>query len=124
MSWTKFLTDDERAFREEARAFVANTITPRAVEIDQADDVPPEVLKALHPYLLTAIPTKYGGRGLGEVFDCLAVEEIGAACPALVPYLEVAQLFVKAILIAGTEEQKERYVVQLIFSVMQLRSKA
>jgi alkylation response protein AidB-like acyl-CoA dehydrogenase len=108
-----FLTDEERAFQGQVADFVAKEIAPRAEEIDRNDQVPDEVFKALNAYTTISYPPEYGGGGKGETHACIVVEEVGAACPALVPYLEVAQLFGIAVLLAGSEAQKERYLTQL-----------
>jgi alkylation response protein AidB-like acyl-CoA dehydrogenase len=108
-----FLTDPERAFQEEVAGFVAREIAPRAKEIDRQDQVPDEVFKALNAYTTLTYPREYGGGGKGETYACIVVEEVGAACPALVPYLEVAQLFGIAVLLAGREDQKRRYLTRL-----------
>jgi butyryl-CoA dehydrogenase len=108
-----FLSDEENVFCEEVREFVAAEIAPRAEEIDRHDRVPEEVFKALNAYTTLTYPLEYGGGGRGETYACLVVEEVGAACPALVPYLEVAQLFGIAVLLAGREDQKERYLTRL-----------
>jgi alkylation response protein AidB-like acyl-CoA dehydrogenase len=108
-----FLTNDERAFQEEIREFTAKVITPRADEIDRQDQVPDDVFKALNAYTALNYPTEYGGHGKGETYACIVVEEVGAACPALVPYLEVAQLFGIAVDLQGRDDQKERYLTRL-----------
>jgi alkylation response protein AidB-like acyl-CoA dehydrogenase len=108
-----FLTEEERAFQEEVAEFVARQIAPRAEEIDRQDQVPDEVFKALNAYTTVTYPREYGGGGKGETYACIVVEEVGSACPALVPYLEVAQLFGIAVLLAGREDQKQRYLTSL-----------
>jgi alkylation response protein AidB-like acyl-CoA dehydrogenase len=108
-----FLTEDERAFQEQVREFVAREITPRAAEIDRQDQVPDDVFKALNAYTTLTYPKEYGGGGKGEVYASIVVEEVGGACPALVPYLEVAQLFGIAVLLAGRDDQKQRYLTRL-----------
>jgi alkylation response protein AidB-like acyl-CoA dehydrogenase len=108
-----FLTQEERAFQEEVRDFVAREIAPRAGEIDRQDQVPAEVFKALNAYTTITYPPEHGGKGKGETYASIVVEEVGAACPALVPYLEVAQLFGIAVLLAGRDDQKQRYLTRL-----------
>ena len=77
------------------------------------DQVLDQIFKALNAYTAITYPTEYGGSAKGETYACLVVEEVGAACPALVPYLEVAQLFGIAVLLAGTEDQKMTYLTRL-----------
>jgi alkylation response protein AidB-like acyl-CoA dehydrogenase len=108
-----FLTDEENDFHQQVRNFVAAEIAPHAAAIDREDRVPDEVFKALNAYTTVTYPEEYGGGGRGETYACLVVEEVGAACPALVPYLEVAQLFGIAVHLAGTEDQKRTYLTRL-----------
>ncbi len=108
-----FFTPEELEFQQEVRDFVERVIAPRAEEIDREDQVPDDVFKALNAYTTITYPSEYGGQDKGEIYASIVVEEIGAACPALVPYLEVAQLFGIAIVLAGTEEQKQKYLTRL-----------
>jgi alkylation response protein AidB-like acyl-CoA dehydrogenase len=102
------LSEEETRFAGEVRERIHSLIDPKQIDAD--DKVPEEVFEALHPYLLLTVPEKYGGGGKSEMHACLVVEQIGGRCPALVPYIEVGQLFAKAIEIAGTEEQKRDYL--------------
>ena len=68
-------------------------IAPRAAQIDADDQVPDDVFEALKPYMSLTIPQEYGGQGKGLIYDCLVIQELGAVCPALVTFIEVAQLF-------------------------------
>jgi alkylation response protein AidB-like acyl-CoA dehydrogenase len=108
-----FFTKEELDFQEEVRDFVTRVIAPRAGEIDRQDQVPDEVFKALNAYTTITYPKQYGGLDKGEIHASIVVEEVGAACPALVPYLEVAQLFGIAVVLAGRDDQKEKYLTRL-----------
>ena len=108
-----FFTKEELAFQEEVREFVAREIAPRADEIDRQDQVPDEVFRALNAYTTITYPRDYGGLDKGEMYASIVVEEVGAACPALVPYLEVAQLFGIAVVLSGREDQKQKYLTRL-----------
>jgi alkylation response protein AidB-like acyl-CoA dehydrogenase len=108
-----FLTEEENLFRHQMAEFVAEEIAPHAAVIDQEDRVPDEVFKALNAYTTLTYPEEYGGGGRDETYACIVVEEVGAVCPALVPYLEVAQLFGIAVLLAGREDQKRKYLTRL-----------
>lgn len=101
-------TKTELAFRDEAEELVSRMVAPLSAQIDRQDRVPEEVFRALHPYLLLTAPRDVGGGGQPEVHACLLVEQLGRHCPALVPYIEVGQLFAKAIDIAGSPEQRRR----------------
>ena len=89
-------------------------IIPHVKKIDQTDVIPHELVKKLvsPPFNLTSlsVPKKYGGQELGILDVCLIAEEIGYGCPALIPFLEIAQLYSYVINIGGTEAQKERFL--------------
>src|SRR5262249_16535353 len=57
----------------------------------------------------TAIPESYGGLGLGYLELCVIAEEMGRAL-APVPFSSTVYLFAEAVLIAGTDEQKKKYL--------------
>ena len=110
MSLSNLLSESERAFQRECEALVGDVVAPHADDIDRNDEVPAEVFAALHPKSVLTVPEQYGGGGKHEIHACLFVEQIGRVCPALVPYIEIGQLFSKAIEIGGDKAQKERYL--------------
>ncbi|MEE2643585.1 MAG: acyl-CoA dehydrogenase family protein [Myxococcota bacterium] len=111
--YREILSDDELKFLRETREFMQTKIAPHAVAIDRDDEVPIEVFEALKPYMSVSIPKAYGGQGHGLLYDCLVIQELGAVCPALVTFIEVAQLFSHAVEIGGSEAQKRRYLGRL-----------
>lgn len=112
-TYREILSDEEYRFVCETRAFMQEVIAPYAAQIDRDDDVPQEVFEALKPYMSVSIPESYGGQGKGLLYDCLVIQELGAVSPALVTFIEVAQLFAHAIEIGGTEAQKKKYLGKL-----------
>ncbi|MDD5748442.1 MAG: acyl-CoA dehydrogenase family protein, partial [Actinomycetota bacterium] len=60
-----------------------------------------------------SIPKKYGGLEMGKVDVCIIAEEIAYGLPALIPFLEIAQLYTYVIKLGGTEEQKKRFLTRL-----------
>lgn len=57
----------------------------------------------------TAIPEEYGGIGMGYLELCVIAEELGRSL-APTPFSSSIYLFAEAILRAGTEEQKKKYL--------------
>ncbi len=112
-----FLTDAQIKLRGQTRDYMAQEVTPLAEKIDR-DDVVPETLvrKLLAPPLrLTAmsVPKDYNGMGLSTLDVCVVAEQVGYACPALIPLVEIAQLFAHGLLFGGTEQQKKNYLTRL-----------
>jgi len=60
----------------------------------------------------TAIPEEYGGLGLGALELCVVAEELGRAA-APVPFSSSVYLATEALLVAGTEEQKQAWLPKL-----------
>ena len=109
---------EEYKFLLETREFMRSEIAPYAKQIDEEDAVPQVVFDLLKPYLALTIPKAYGGLGHGEMYDCISVQELGAVCPALVTYLEIAQLFGHALRIGGSEAQRKKYLPQIVDGVV------
>lgn len=104
-------TDDQKALKDEARRFLA-AVSPLSVARAALDGGSHEALAALwgqigeQGWLGAAIPVQYGGLGLGYVELCALAEELGRAlCP--VPFASTVYLFAEAVLLAGSEQQKQ-----------------
>ncbi len=117
-TYREILSKEEYDFVCETRAFMQEVIAPYAQRIDQDDEVPQVVFEALKPYMSVSIPEAYGGQGKGLLYDCLVIQELGAVSPALVTFIEVAQLFAHALEIGGTEAQKKKYLGMLCDGVV------
>jgi alkylation response protein AidB-like acyl-CoA dehydrogenase len=108
-----FLTDEERAFQAELNTLASSRIAPVAAEIDERDSVPPEIFKLLDPYRTLSYPAQYGGSAKGTTYSCLLTEALGRACPALVTYIEIAELFGGALIQGGSDDQRSEYLRRL-----------
>jgi alkylation response protein AidB-like acyl-CoA dehydrogenase len=109
------LSEEHLALQESVRAVVADKITPYADEVDEQERFPREAYDALRAAELHAvhIPVEYGGQGADALATCLVIEEVarGCASSSLVP--AVNKLGSLPVLIAGTEEQKQRWLTPL-----------
>ena len=113
-----FLTDEQMHLKETYRANADKVIAPRVKEVDETDRFPPDLIQALiaPPFSLTtlSIPKKYGGLEMTKVDVCVIAEEIGYVLPALIPFLEIAQLYTYVIKLGGTEEQIKRFFGMMV----------
>src|SRR5579871_2084526 len=104
-------SDDQKQLRDEARKFLSEKCSPKAVRavLDGKAPYDRELWKGLAEmgFLGVAIPESYGGAGAGYLELCVIAEEMGRAL-APVPFSSTVYLFAEAILIAGSEEQKKR----------------
>ncbi len=109
------LTDEQRALIETAHAFTRDRIIPVAGELDAKEIFPAEICTAAWELGLTncEVPPEYGGVGLGCLDHCLVLEEIAYGCAGVNTTLAANMLGAMPILVAGTEEQKKRYLGSL-----------
>jgi hypothetical protein len=110
------LTEEQEQLRREIRTFAAREIAPNVRRWDEASEFPLDVVKKLGGMGLLGIifPPEYGGAGLSYVDYALAIEELSAADGSL--GLTVAahnSLATNHIFLAGTEEQRKKYLPQL-----------
>lgn len=102
--------------RNSVREFAQNEIAPVAREYDEAEKFPREQLKGLAELGLLGmiIPEEYGGAGFDSVSYALALEEISKADSSVAVIVSVTNsVCCYPILLFGTEEQKQKYLVPL-----------
>lgn len=107
------------AVREMVGQLAREIIAPRAAELDETGCYPDDIFAAFrdHGLLGLAWPEEFGGAGLrdaagplGTLALCLAVEEVAKHCSASGLILLLTKLPLMPIWLAGTPEQKERYI--------------
>ena len=112
------LTEEQRRVRDEARDLVK--WVPRQMILDMDTDAikfPKEFLQEAgrRNLLGCRYPVKWGGRGMDWVTTCLLMEEIGTLGYELACVFGVgAELVCDAIILHGTDAQKERFVKPLL----------
>ncbi len=112
------LTEEQRRVRDEARDLVK--WVPRQMILDMDTDAikfPKEFLQEAGKRNLLGCryPVKWGGRGMDWVTTCLLMEEIGTLGYELACVFGVgAELVCDAIILHGTDAQKERFVKPLL----------
>jgi alkylation response protein AidB-like acyl-CoA dehydrogenase len=106
------LTDDQRAIRDAVRTLARERVAPRAAEIDRSATFPEDLraLLAEQGILGLPFPERFGGLGANLLTVCLAIEALSAACATTGLILAVQELGALPLLLAGTEEQLERFV--------------
>jgi acyl-CoA dehydrogenase len=109
-------SDDLKQLRDQARRFLAEQSPPKVVrQVLEGDEHHAAALwKAMAEmgWLGAAIPEQYGGAGLGYEGLCVLAEELGRAL-APVPFASSAYLATEALLLAGTDTQKQRLLPKL-----------
>ena len=110
------LTEEQEMFRKSLRGFLEDKVAPRASEIDKNDLFPGDIYKAMSEIGIQAVffPEEYGGSGGDLLTCCLTTEEIcrvsGTMAVLTGPPLSLASA---AFRLAGTHEQKTRYLPKL-----------
>ena len=108
----RYLTSDHREFQEEIRDFADTSIRPVARELDDRSEFPWENVKAMaqHGWFGIPIPQEYGGMGRDYLSYILAVEELAKVDAShSITVSAHTTLGTTPILLAGTEEQKQRW---------------
>src|SRR6201999_1133971 len=106
-------SDDQKQLRDEARKFLSGKCPPSAVRavLDGKAPYDRELWKGLAEmgFLGVAIPEEFGGAGAGHLELCVIAEEIGRAL-APVPFSSTVYLAAEALLLAGSAEQKRKWL--------------
>ena len=106
------LTDKQQELQKRARDFAQEYMIPYAHYYDKTGEFPrPIIQKCWEAGLMNlSIPREYGGPGLGSIEQCITVEEMAAGCAGMTTSIYVNSLGAEPILIAGTNEQKKKYL--------------
>src|SRR5579885_1869581 len=109
------LSEDEQALIEAIREIAQERVAPRAAEIDHTGEYPWDMkeLLAQQDILAMPFPAAYGGLGSSELAVAMAIEELSRHCATTGLILAVQQLGAMPIMLAGSEEQKRKYLPKL-----------
>jgi len=108
-------SDEQREIRELIRTLARERIAPRAAEIDKSAEFPWDMVELLREHDLFGLPYEeaYGGTGTGSLLVFAAIEEISKVCASTGLLLAVQELGSLGIKLAGTDEQKGRWLPRL-----------
>jgi len=110
------LSDEQRALRETIREFAESEIAPHAAEWDQTHQFPTETVRKLGELgaMGVAFPEEYGGLGAGAVAQAVVVEELARIDSSIAVTVGAdVSIAGEPILLFGSEEQKQRWLVPL-----------
>ena len=109
-------SDEQKQLRDQARRFLAEKCPPKAVRavLDGKAPYDRDLWKGLAEmgFLGVAIPEAYGGAGAGHLELCVIAEEMGRAL-APVPFSSTVYLAAEAIVLAGSEAQKQKWLPKI-----------
>ncbi len=106
------LTDAQKTIRDITRKIAIEKVVPVRAELDEKEEFPHEIMKALAQADLFGlyIPEEYGGFGGGSLDLALAVEELSGVCLGVSTTFAANALAAYPILLFGSEEQKKRFL--------------
>ena len=107
-----FFTEEQEMIRDLCRQIAEERIKPVRAELDEKEEFPREIMKALAQADLfqIIIPEEYGGLGGGCLENCIAVEELSRACCGVSTSYAASFLGAYPMLLFGNEAQKEKYL--------------
>jgi len=115
------LSEDQLMFKKMFADFCAKEIRPQGEQIDQAEEVPADLLEQAvdQGFWAALVPEELDGCGLDIYTYMLMLEELARADMSTALILSVHNsLVVKPLIDHGTDEQKNRYLEALAFGEM------
>ncbi len=110
------LTEEQALLQENVRRFAQDEVAPGAIERDETEQWPAEIIRRLGELGLMGVmvPEQWGGAGMDAVAYTVAMEEIARADASVSVVMSVNNSLVCAILNQfGSDAQKEKYLIPL-----------
>jgi alkylation response protein AidB-like acyl-CoA dehydrogenase len=109
-------SEEQKQLRAAVREFAEAEIRPHVLEWDEQQTFPLETIKKLGQlgYLGAVFPEEYGGAGLDYIDYSIIIEELSRVDPSVGLIVAAhTSLCTNHIYLAGTEEQKRKYIPKL-----------
>src|SRR5580765_8183651 len=109
------LSDEQLEIRDLVRTLARDRIAPRAAEIDESHEFPWDVVELYREHEIFGLffDDAYGGTGTGTLLSLVAIEEVSKVCATSGLILAVQELGSLGLKIAGSDEQKARFLSSL-----------
>jgi alkylation response protein AidB-like acyl-CoA dehydrogenase len=109
------LNEEQREIRDLVRTLARERVAPRAAEIDKKGEFPWDMVELFKEHELFGLPfdEQYGGTGTGALMVLVVIEELSKVCATTGLIMAVQELGSLGIKLAGTEEQKQRFLPNL-----------
>jgi alkylation response protein AidB-like acyl-CoA dehydrogenase len=109
------LTGEQREIRDLVRDLARERVARRAAEIDKSAEFPWDMVELLREHDLFGLPfaEEHGGTGTGALMVLVAIEELSKVCATTGLLLAVQELGSLGLKLAGTDEQKARWLPRL-----------
>jgi alkylation response protein AidB-like acyl-CoA dehydrogenase len=109
------LTSEQAEIRDVVRSLARDRIAPRAAEIDESHEFPWDIVELFREHGLFGLffDEEHGGTGAGALMALVAIEEVSRFCATSGLILAVQELGSLGLELAGSEEQKMRWLPRL-----------
>ena len=109
------LGEQQREIRELVRGIARERVAPRAAEIDRSAEFPWDLVGVFREHGLFGVlfDEEYGGIGESSLMTLVAIEELSKVCATSASIVSVQDLGALGIKLAGSEEQKRRFLPRL-----------
>jgi len=111
------LSEEHKMLREAIKDFVEKEIAPLVDEAEAKEQFPVQLFPRMGElgYLCLGYPAEYGAGEMGMIGECIVIEEIAKIAAGIAGGLMVqGGIATEAVLVHGTEEQKQKYLVPAI----------
>jgi alkylation response protein AidB-like acyl-CoA dehydrogenase len=109
-------SDEQQALRDQARKFLSDRAAPARVRriLESSEPYDRDLWRGMGElaWTGTAIPETHGGAGFGHLELCVLAEELGRSL-APTPFSSSVYLATEALLLAGSDAQKKRWLPKL-----------
>lgn len=101
--------------RSFVRTLAEDHFLTTAEQVDRNEEIPKSHIRLLaeHGLFGVHVPEAYGGSSSGSLAHLITIEEVARCCAATSVLLTTQALALAPLLIAGTEDQKRKYVIPL-----------
>jgi alkylation response protein AidB-like acyl-CoA dehydrogenase len=110
------LTDEQKLIVDTVNKIAESSLAPKTPEIDREGKFPIEGIKALAEagFLGMTVPKPLGGSGADTLSYVLAMEAMSKSCPSTGLIMTTHSVVSRAILAAGSDEMKQKYLPDLV----------
>ncbi len=110
------LTTEQEMIRKMVRDFTEKEVAPYDMEMDRTGEFPWEIIKKMSENGLFGIsfPEEYGGAGADAICEAITLEELARGSGSVSITLDAHMLCANPIERFGTEEQKKKYLPDLV----------
>lgn len=105
-------TQEQELLRKGVREFAEKIIAPRVQEMEETQEAPIDIYKAMgqNGFFAVGIPKQYGGLEMGATGRVIVIEEISRISAAVGMATQVFYLGIAPFLEGASEEQKQKYL--------------